>query len=93
MAGLSEVCNHVGAVLYKCMYKAQQAHSSISLPNQWLPAKKVVPPVPIKDVNFILTKVPKKCHSTLQLPKHLKHSAKDASNLDLRDLTENDQED
>ena len=59
MAGLSEICNHVGAVLYKCMHEAQQPHSSTSLPNQWLPAKKVVTPVsvPVKDVNFALTKV------------------------------------
>ena len=91
MAGLSEVCNHVGAVLYKCMHDAQQPLSSTSLPNQWLPAKKVVPPVPVKDVNFALTKV-RKCQSTLELPKHLKHSTKTASNLDLRDLSENDQE-
>ena len=76
MAGLSEVCNHIGAMLYKCMHEAQQPHSSTSLPpNQWLPAKKVVPPVPVKDVNFALTKV-FKCHSTLQPPKHSKRSAK-----------------
>ena len=91
MAGLSEVCNHVGAVLYKCMHDAQQPLSSTSLPNQWLPARKVVPPVPVKDVNFALTKV-RKCQSTLEPPKHLKHSTKTASNLDLRDLSENDQE-
>ena len=48
--------------------------------------------MPVKDVNFALTKV-HKCQSTLQPPKHLKHSVKDSSNLDLRDLTENDQED
>ena len=92
MAGLSEVCNHVSTVLYKCMHEAQQPHLSTSLPNQWISAKKVVPPVPIKDVNFALTKV-LNCQSTLQPPKHLNRSAKDASNLDLRDLTENDQED
>ena len=28
MAGLSEVCNHVGTVLYKCMHEAQQPHLS-----------------------------------------------------------------
>ena len=60
--------------------------------NQWLPSKKVVPPVPIKDVNFALTKIPT-CHSTLQPLKHLERSAKDASNHDLRDLPENDQKD
>ena len=87
MAGLSEVCDHVGAVLYKSMHEARQPHSSTSLPNQWLPAKKVVPLVSVKDVNFALTKV-LKCHSTLQPPKC---SAKDTSNLDLRDMTKNDQ--
>ena len=85
MAGLSEVCNHVVAVLYKCMHEAQQSLSSTSLPNKWLPARKVGPPVPVKDVNFALTKV-RKCQSILQLPKHLKHSAKTASNLDLRSI-------
>ena len=54
MAELSEVCNHVGTVLY---HEEQQPYSSTSLPNQWLPAKKVVSPVPVKDVNFVLTKV------------------------------------
>ena len=92
MAGFSEVCNHVGAVLYKCMHEAQQPHSSTLLPNQWLPAKKVVPSVPVKDVNFALTKV-LRSHSTLKPPKHLKRSAKDTTKLDLRDLTEHDQED
>ena len=57
MAGLSKVCSLVGAMLYKCMHEAQQPHSSMTLPNQWLPAKKVVPPVPMKDVDFALTKV------------------------------------
>ena len=66
MARLSEVCNHVGAVLYKCMHETQQPHSSTSLPNQWLPAKKVVPPVSVKDVNFALTKVPV-CSSTTKM--------------------------
>ena len=88
--GLSEVYNHVGTVLYQCMHKAQQPLSSTLLPNQWLPARKVVLPMPVKDVNFALTKV-HKCQSTLQLPKHLKHSAKTASNLDLGDLSENNQ--
>ena len=74
------------------MHEAQQPHSSTSLPNQWISAKKVVPLVPIKDVNSALTKV-LNCQSTRQLPKHLNRSAKDTSNLDLRDLTENDQED
>ena len=75
----------------KCMHEAQQPHSSTSLPNQWLPARKVVPPLPVKDVNFALTKV-RKCQSAFQLPKNLKHSTKTASNLDLRDLSENNQE-
>ena len=48
-------------------------------------------PVPVKDVNFALTKV-HMCQSTLQPLKCLKRSTKDASNLDLRDLTENYQE-
>ena len=52
MAGLSEVCNHVGAVLYKLMHEAQQPQSFTSLPNQWLLAKKVVPPVLVKDINL-----------------------------------------
>ena len=44
MAGLSEVCNHVGAILYKCMQEAPQQNntetSRTSMPCQWLPARK-----------------------------------------------------
>ena len=78
--------------MHACMEHSNHVHSSTSLPNQWLPTKKVVPPVPIKDVNFTLAKV-LPCHSTLQPPKPLKRKSKDALNLDLRDLTENNQED
>ena len=55
MAGLSEMCNHVGAVLYKCMQQASEQQSSTSLPNPGLPARKSVAPVSIKDVKFGLT--------------------------------------
>lgn len=92
MAGLSEVCNHVGAVLYKCMQQASEPQSSTSLPNQWLPAKKSVAPVPIKDVKFGLSKVDK-CQSTVKPAKRVKQSAKDPSALQLNELTESDQED
>ena len=92
MAGLSEVCNHVGAVLYKCMQQASEPQSSTSLPNQWLPAKKSVAPVPIKDVKFGLSKVGK-CQSTVKPTKRVKQSAKDPSALQLNELTESDQED
>ena len=44
MAGLSEVCSRVGAVLYKCIQQASKQQSLTSLPNQWLPAKKSVAP-------------------------------------------------
>ena len=55
MAGLSEVCNHVGAVLYKTMHVTSEL-SCTSLPNAWLPAtvKKTVSPAPLKDINFRL---------------------------------------
>lgn len=55
IAGLSEVWNHVGAVLYKCKMKHNNhSHLRTLLSNQWLPAKEVVPPVPIKEVNFAI---------------------------------------
>ena len=58
MAGLSEVCTMlVLYVLYKCMHEAAQLQSCTSLPNLWLPAKKVVPPVPMNEVSFSLPKV------------------------------------
>ena len=91
MAGLSEVCNHVGAVLYKCMQQASEQQSSTSLPNQWLPARKIVAPVPIKDVKFGLSKVDK-CQSTINPAKRIKQSAKESSTLRLGELTESDQE-
>ena len=58
MAGLSEVCNHVGAVLYKIMHEVfmQPEISCTSLPNKWLPAtvKKSVAPAQICDIDFWL---------------------------------------
>ena len=89
MAGLLEVCNHVGAVLYKCMQQTSEQQSSTSLPNQWLPAKKSVIPVPIKDVKFGLSKVDK-CQSTVNPAKRVKQSAKDPSTLKLNELMESD---
>jgi len=40
MAGLTEVCNHVGAVLYKTMHEISTLAeiSCTSLSNKWLPA-------------------------------------------------------
>jgi len=76
MAGLSEVCNHVGAVFYKTMRVASEL-SCTSLPNAWLPAtvKKTVSPAPLKDINFRLNKVDQ-CSSTISKPKRVKLSAK-----------------
>ena len=79
MAGLSEVCNHVGAVLYKMMHVVASTSelSCTSLPNAWLPAtvKKTVSPAPLTDINFKLNKVDK-CKSTISTPKKVKLSAK-----------------
>jgi len=80
MAGLSEVCNHVGAVLYKCMQEAPQECSSTSLPNKWLPATKTVKPVPLKNTDFRLSKV-KKCISAIEPPKSIKSSANMVDNF------------
>ena len=77
MAGLSEVCNHVGAVLYKCMQQASEQQSSTSLPNQWLPARKSVAPVPIKDDKFGLSKVDQ-CQFTINPAKRVKQSTKES---------------
>jgi len=66
MAGLSEVCSHVGAILYKCMQEAprnQPEVSCTSLPCQWLPARKNVRPAeaaphnPCLQVDNLLVKV------------------------------------
>ena len=65
MTGLSEVCNHVGAILYKYMYEAPQECSSTSLANKWLPVTKAGP---LKDIDFRLSKI-KKCTSITEPPK------------------------
>ena len=79
MAGLSEVCNHVGAVLYKIMHNVfvQPEISCTSLPNKWLPAtvKKTVAPAQICDIDFRLHKV-NKCQSAISKPKTVKVSVK-----------------
>ena len=79
MAGLSEVCNHVDAVLYKIMHEVfmQPEISCTSLPNKWLPAtvKKSVAPAQICDIDFRLHKV-SRCQSTISKPKTVKLSAK-----------------
>ena len=90
MAGISEVCNHVGALLYNCMQQNTEEVSSTSKPNKWLPARKTVPPVPASDLVF---KVPKldKCRSEILPLKETKKSVKIAN--DLREPTEEEQED
>ena len=79
MAGLSEVCNHGGAVLYKIMHEVfmQPEISCTSLPNKWLPAtvKKSVAPAQICDIDFRLHKV-SRCQSTISKPKTVKLFAK-----------------
>ena len=79
MAGLSEVCNHVGAVLYKTMHEVSTTSeiSCTSLPNKWLPAtvKKTVSPAQVRNIDFQLHKVDK-CKSTIPEPKRIKLSAK-----------------
>jgi len=71
MARLSEVCNHVSALLYKCIHEVAQPQSCTSLPNQWLSVKKVVPPVPMKEVSFPYPKYIDHCKSVIQQPKSL----------------------
>ena len=92
MAGLSEACNHIGAVLYKCMQEAPKEVSCTSLPNKWLQPTKTVSPVPMKFVDFRLSKV-EKCKSIIEPPKPNKTSSKAISKLNLRELTEDQQED
>jgi len=79
MAGLSEVCNHVGAVLYKTMYEVSVLSqvSCTSLPNRWLSAtvKKTVSPSQVSDIDFRLHKV-NRCESVISQPKRVKLSAK-----------------
>ena len=89
MAGISEVCNHVGALLYKCMQQRTDV-SSMSQPNNWLPAKKSVHPAPACNLVF---KTPKldKCSSQIIKPKEVVHSVKTAS-TQLREPTEEEQE-
>jgi len=76
MAGLSEVCNHVSAVLYKTMHVLSEV-SCTSLPNTWLAAtvKKTVPPSQVSDFDFWLRKV-NRCESVISQPKRVKLSAK-----------------
>jgi len=57
---IAEVCNHVGAVLYKTMHEVSVLSelSCTSLPNRWLPAvKKTVSPSQVSDIDFRLHKV------------------------------------
>ena len=79
MAGLSEVCNHGSAVLYKTMHEVSTASeiSCTSLPNKWLQAtvKKTVTPAPVQNIDFQLHKVDE-CKSTIPEPKTIKLSAK-----------------
>ena len=89
MAGISEVCNHVGALLYKCMQQKTDM-SSTSAPNKWLPARKNVNPVEASDLVF---KTPKldECNSKIVGAKETVRSAKTSSVL-LREPTEENQE-
>ena len=90
MAGISEACNHVGALLYKCMQQKTEEISSTSQPNKWLPARKTVPPVPASELVF---KVPKldKCSSKILPLKQTQKSIKAAAGL--KEPTEEEQED
>ena len=94
MAGLSEVCNHVGVVLYKTMHEVSTASeiSCTSLPNKWLPAtvKKTVSPAQVRNIDFRLHKVDK-CKSTIPEPKRIKLSAK-SQYPNLTELSEGDKE-
>jgi len=89
MAGISEVCNHVGALLYKCMQQKTDV-SLTSAPNKWLPARKNVNPVTASDLVF---KTPKldKCNSKIVGAKETVRNVKTSSVL-LREPTEEDQE-
>ena len=89
MAGVSETCNHVGALLYKCMQQKTEEISPTSLPIKWLPAKRTVPPVPASQLVF---KVPKldKCSSKILPFKQTQTSVKLATGI--REPTEEKQE-
>ena len=73
MAGLSKVCNYVGAILYKTMHEVSGLSevSCTSLPNIWLPAtvKKTVSPSQVSDIDFRLHKV-NRCESVISQPKN-----------------------
>ena len=90
MAGMSETCNHVGVLLYKCMQQKTEEISSTSQPNKWLPARKTVPPVPTSELVF---KVPKldKCSPKILPLKRTQKNIKAAAGL--REPTEEELED
>ena len=85
MAGISEVCNHVGALLYKCMQQRTDVLST-SKPNKWLPAKQNVNPVPALNLVIITAKIDKRS-SQIVKSKEAICSVKATSSY-LRQLTE-----
>ena len=87
---VQRACNHVGALLYKCMQQKTEETSSTSKPNKWLPARKTVPPVPVSELVFKVQKLDK-CNSKILPLKQTKKSVKTASGL--REPTEDEQED
>ena len=89
MAGISETCNHVGAISYKCMQHNTEEISPTFLSNKWLPARRTVTPVPASELVF---KVPKldKCSSKILLLNQTTTSNKLAT--DIREPTEEEQE-
>ena len=96
MAGLSEVCTHVGAVLYKCMQEApqrnRQKESCTSVPCQWLPARKTVAPAELREIHFHLPQLDK-CTSSISEPKRRKTCIKSSPKLPLIEPSESDKED
>ena len=86
MAGLSEVCNHVGAVLYKCMHEFPLTDDSdatcTSLPCKWIAPTKKVLPAKLADIDFQIPQLDK-CKSLLSQPKKRKTSTKIPKGIDL----------
>lgn len=84
MAGLSEICNHAGTILYKCMQEAPQRNNSetscTSMPCQWLPTRKKVAPAMLRDINFHIPQLDK-CKSIIPEPKRRKTCAKSSPKL------------
>ena len=95
MAGLPEVCNHVGAILYKCMQQALRQNNSeascTSMPCQWLLARKNILPDELRHIIFSVPLLDR-CKSSIPQPKRSRTSAKSSLKLQLIEPSEADKE-